>query len=324
MLFDTTYEPSTTRPVGSPVASGSAQSAQYLQHRYFWSCSLSQRATGDQISGLAVIQLMFGLSAHILDGSEVCIMLTGTVCIKSSHICKLAYFYNANVKIAASLNPIVKCSVRLSDLIVLNTEGIKITALRRPPKVHKRIFSLQVKLKSELSLVTMDLHLFLSREEDRGSRKVTYFSCLVSQRPFWSRNQGPIGGIQSCIQIKQFVSNRFDPTSTQHLDIVQMRKWNQTSRPGGRRPVKTPHCSRSCLDWINSRLKNEIFMLPDTIDSSTSKKRLKAVNQAHIISILRFLHHVVSASIRTFPSSMKATTIILKTGTRYNIIRRYR
>lgn len=70
-----------------------------------------------------------------------------------------------NVEIATSFDPFFNCSIRVSSLIALSTGDIKIMGPRRPPQVSKRIFVLRVKRKSKLSLMTMDLHMLLSRKK---------------------------------------------------------------------------------------------------------------------------------------------------------------
>lgn len=58
------------------------------------------------------------------------------------------------------------------------------------------------------------------------------------------------------------------------------------------------------------------------MDSSTTNYPLKVVFRAHTTYPLRLPQHMVSASIRTSPSSMLATTVILNSGSGFNIIRR--
>lgn len=62
-------------------------------------------------------------------------------------------------------------------------------------------------------------------------------------------------------------------------------------------------------------------MLPDTMNSYTTKNILKVVDRVHTIYILRLLYYKVLASIGTSINSMRAAAAILVTGSAYSIIR---
>lgn len=130
---------------------------------------LSWRTTGCWATGPAVNRVILRLCIYILIGNKTCISPADTIFVKSCHICRLVYPYNAIFKTKISLGPVVNRSSNLSYLIALRTGDIKIMASRRPLQVPQRIFISQVKLKSKLSLKTLDLHLLLSSKKFWGS-----------------------------------------------------------------------------------------------------------------------------------------------------------
>lgn len=136
---------------GRPFLQDQQRSFLCLKLRYARPFSFSQRTTRDLIAGPALTKVILRLPVHILFGSRECILLEDSICIKSSHTCRLVHSYNTRVEVAASLNLVVICSACLSDLIALPSGGFKIVASRRPPKVRQRIFDLRVRLESELS-----------------------------------------------------------------------------------------------------------------------------------------------------------------------------
>lgn len=146
-----------------------------------------------------------------LDWKKRVYFALGTNSIKPSQILKVVHASNGNVEIAASLGPVINRFARLSDIIALRTEDIKIMAPRRPFKVRPRIIVSLVKLKFELSLEKLDLHLLLNKEKTRGGRYATKFTCLNIQLLSRSLNQAATRRIQSCFSFKSFVFILFVP-----------------------------------------------------------------------------------------------------------------
>lgn len=99
-----------------------------------------------------------------------------------------------------------------------------------------------------------------------------------------------------------------------------MKKWNQTRCSGGRHRTRKPH-SLLRSDWSNPRLKSGIFMLPYTMDSHTTNNPLEGLNRVSTIYTLWLKRYMVSSSLETSPSSMRTTTVVLGTGSGYNIFR---
>lgn len=124
-----------------------------------------KRTTGDWIAGPTATRIFLRLPAHILVERKKCILLTDNTCIRSSHIRILTHFDKAKVEIATSLCLIFNRSVRLSDLIALSTEDIKIMTAMRPLIVCNRVLVFRVKLKFIPSFETLDQHLLLRREK---------------------------------------------------------------------------------------------------------------------------------------------------------------
>lgn len=116
-------------------------------------------------------------------------------------------------------------------------------------------------------------------------------------------------------------SINLDPTSTQSLDMLQMRKWDSAFCRGRRRRVNNPRLSRLRPDRLNPKLKNGIVMSPYTMDAATTIDHLELVDQVHTIHALSLLHYMLLSSFETSASSMQATTVTLNSGSRYNIIR---
>lgn len=147
----------------------SSRFIQCLKLNYGWLCMLFQWTALGSISGSTVAWAFLYVPVHILIESKECILKTDTICNKSSHIHRLVSFYKVNVEIETSLYLIFNHFVRLSDLNVLNTENGKVVASSRPPKVHRWILVLQVKLKSKISLDHWKYTYFWEEENDGGS-----------------------------------------------------------------------------------------------------------------------------------------------------------
>lgn len=99
-----------------------------------------------------------------------------------------------------------------------------------------------------------------------------------------------------------------------------MGKWNQARHRGGRYRIKKLRRSRSSCICLNPRLKNEIFMLPSSIDAFTANNPLKVVNRVHTIYTLRLPHYKVSISIGICLSFLRFAMAKLDAGSRYNIV----
>lgn len=125
------------------------------------------------------------------------ILLTVATYIKSSHICRTSHSYNVNVNIAVSFNSDAYDLARLLDIITLGTGDSRITASNGHSRTTT-IFALRMKLKSELFLEIMDIHLLLGRKKAWGSRYAAKSSCPFKLLPSWSQNQGLISRSQSC------------------------------------------------------------------------------------------------------------------------------
>lgn len=126
-------------------------------------CLFLKGATENSIAGTFLTLVILRLPAHVLIGSEEWFLHTDTICIKSSRISWLVQSCKANVEIVACLDTIINRFVHLSNLNALSIEDIKKMAPARPLKARLRTFVLRFKLKSKLSLHTMDLNLLLSK-----------------------------------------------------------------------------------------------------------------------------------------------------------------
>lgn len=111
-----------------------------------------------------------------------------------------------------------------------------------------------------------------------------------------------------------------NPISTQQLEILRIRKSNQTHPRSGRSPIKQLLYLCSRLDRLNPWINSEIFMLSIATNSFTINNRSKVVNRVHSFYTLRLPYYIISTSSGTSPSFMRATKIKLDTDTGYNVI----
>lgn len=151
----------------------SNRSLRWLNRSSSMACLMSRRTMNTSVADSAVTGVFWRSPAHIFTEWKECILPTDTKCINSSPMRRVIHSYKTSVEIASFLDSIVNHSLLLLDLIALGTGNNKITATRWPPKIHSRIFDLQVKLKAKLSLETLEIHLLLGREKARGSRLAT-------------------------------------------------------------------------------------------------------------------------------------------------------
>lgn len=80
--------------------------------------------------------------------------------------------------------------------------------------------------------------------------------------------------------------------------------------------------ARSRHDWFIPKMEIRLLQLPNQMDLYTTSNPLMVVNRIYTFYTVRLSHYMVTASIRTALSSMRVTTVILDTGSRYSIIRR--
>lgn len=94
--------------------------------------------TNDYDAGPAATRIIVRSAVLIVIGSPICILRTGTVCIKSNYIRSLVHCYKANLKTISTVDPSVILSARLLDLIALSNWDARIKASRRPFNVCQR------------------------------------------------------------------------------------------------------------------------------------------------------------------------------------------
>lgn len=139
--------------------------------------------------------------------------------------------------------------------------------------------------------------------------------------PFGRESKGQLV-VQSSLYIKYSFLIASDLISTQHLDILQMWKWNQTRRHGGTGQSKKPHRSPSRSNWLNPRLNNSFLFLPHTMNPCTTSSLLEAVDRVHAFYTLWLPHYKVLNPIGIFLSPIRATTVIFDAIADYSTPRR--
>lgn len=105
-------------------------SLHFLKFSYARPIFLSITTTANATAGPAMTRVTIHSPAHIVVESKNIMMPTSTICIRSSHICRLTHFNEGNVKIKNSINATFSCSERLQDPIAMSCGELKI----RPPR----------------------------------------------------------------------------------------------------------------------------------------------------------------------------------------------
>lgn len=130
------YVTITARSVGLPDASKSAKGS-----FSFWNTATIRHSYSPK--GLLKTQLLTRrdpgqstFTCTYFDWEQECISPTRSICIKSSHMHRLAHSYKTSVETGTSFDPIVNCFMRISNLIELSTEDINTVNTRRSPMVQ--------------------------------------------------------------------------------------------------------------------------------------------------------------------------------------------
>lgn len=164
------------------------------------------------------------------------------------------------------------------------------TALKRPLKDLHKMFILWVSLKFKLSFQTMDRHLYLSSDRVEAVDTLPNLPASLIRSSLGRKGKGQSVEVGHASRLKNSFPINLDPITSQYLDTVRMRKWNQPCSCGGRRPVKNLLRSHTRHVWSNPRPKNKILLLLDQMDSSTTNKLLADVSRVHTIYTLWLPH----------------------------------
>lgn len=173
-----------------------------------------------------------------------------------------------------------------------------------------------MKVRSEVSLLVQDanLNLLVSSkilEAVEGQQNLPFF---LIWRSLSRKTKCQSVEINNVFGSHQSFSNVLDSFLIWLLRTFRVEKCILLRSRGGRLWIKKRFLSSSHSNWMNPRLKNKIFLLPNLKKLYTRNKFLKVSDCVHIIYILKFSGYMVHTSSNPYLYSMLDATIILNTG----------